>query len=306
MQRRVALAVAVAATTSFGVGVVAFGAVGSAHLFGFNGPSGPVGPRSEMIVKHRIETIDQVVVVAPLVPSAAAARRPSNLAALVDAGGHALAASGPVSSVPIVTSASTTSAPSVLVAPNLVVQDASTTGPAVGTTSSSTQSTGAAVQPKFRSSTSPAGAQAAPNPSPTDAPITPSTTAAPLVAATTAAPPNTASPVANATALTTATPDITVSPETSAAPVATEGRDTTEAPGTTQLPVTPTPPATTASTSATTSATTTSGLPQSGTTTTVRPRGVPADWPANKPIPPMPPGCQEPQLEDNGIWNCDH
>ena len=39
-------------------------------------------------------------------------------------------------------------------------------------------------------------------------------------------------------------------------------------------------------------------------TTTTRPRGVPADWPPDKPIPPMPPNCQQPQLEDNGVWNC--
>lgn len=40
------------------------------------------------------------------------------------------------------------------------------------------------------------------------------------------------------------------------------------------------------------------------TPTTVRPAGVPADWPANKPIPPMPANCKQPQLEDNGVWNC--
>jgi hypothetical protein len=40
------------------------------------------------------------------------------------------------------------------------------------------------------------------------------------------------------------------------------------------------------------------------TTTTTWPRGVPADWPPDKPIPPMPPGCRQPQLEDNGVWNC--
>jgi hypothetical protein len=41
------------------------------------------------------------------------------------------------------------------------------------------------------------------------------------------------------------------------------------------------------------------------TTPTTRPRGVPRDWPADKPIPPMPPNCREPKLEDNGVWNCD-
>ena len=39
-------------------------------------------------------------------------------------------------------------------------------------------------------------------------------------------------------------------------------------------------------------------------TTTTRPPGVPRDWPAGKPIPPMPPNCKQPQLEDNGVWNC--
>ena len=42
------------------------------------------------------------------------------------------------------------------------------------------------------------------------------------------------------------------------------------------------------------------------TTTTTRPPGVPADWPADRPIPPMPANCRHPQLEDNGVWNCDH
>jgi hypothetical protein len=50
---------------------------------------------------------------------------------------------------------------------------------------------------------------------------------------------------------------------------------------------------------------TTTTTPPSVTTSTLPP-GVPADWPAGKPIPPMPPGCQKPQLEDNGVWNCDH
>ncbi len=304
MQRRVAMAVAVAATTSFAVGVVAFGAVGGARIFGFNGPSAPVGPRSEMIVEHRTETVDQVVVVAPTVPGADAAIRPSNLAALVDAGGHALAGSSPISSVRTVTSDSATPASSVLLAPNLVVQGADTTGAVVGTSSSSTSS-GAAGQPRFQSATSPAGVQAPPKPRPTDAAITPSTTSASLVTATTsttATTPSTASPTPSPTLLTTATPDIKAVPATTAEPGTTEGRDTSEAPPTTELRVTSVPPSTTTSPSATT----TSGVPESGPTPTARPRGVPADWPAGKPIPPMPPGCQDPQLEDNGIWNCDH
>jgi hypothetical protein len=33
---------------------------------------------------------------------------------------------------------------------------------------------------------------------------------------------------------------------------------------------------------------------------------VPRDWPAGKPIPPMPANCKSPQLELNGVWNCDN
>lgn len=66
---------------------------------------------------------------------------------------------------------------------------------------------------------------------------------------------------------------------------------------TTSAPVTTTSGPGTAATS--TTATT-------GATATTRPPGVPADWPADQPIPPMPPGCRDPQLEDNGEWNCQH
>jgi hypothetical protein len=52
--------------------------------------------------------------------------------------------------------------------------------------------------------------------------------------------------------------------------------------------------------------TTTTTPPPPTVTTSTLPPGVPADWPPSKPIPPMPPGCQKPQLEDNGEWNCDH
>jgi hypothetical protein len=44
------------------------------------------------------------------------------------------------------------------------------------------------------------------------------------------------------------------------------------------------------------------------TTTTIDPRyedaEIPEDWPADRPIPPMPEDCDEPHLEDNGVWNC--
>ncbi len=49
--------------------------------------------------------------------------------------------------------------------------------------------------------------------------------------------------------------------------------------------------------------------PQPTTTTvaptpTTRPRGVPADWPPGKPIPPKPVPCYQGQLELNGVWDC--
>jgi hypothetical protein len=59
-------------------------------------------------------------------------------------------------------------------------------------------------------------------------------------------------------------------------------------------------PTTTTTTIATTTTTTVPPV-----TTTTRPPGVPKDWPPGKPIPPMPPNCHQPQLEDNGVWNCD-
>lgn len=75
------------------------------------------------------------------------------------------------------------------------------------------------------------------------------------------------------------------------------------APVTTAKPVTTTTAAPATTTPATNAPTTTA---KPATNTTVRPPGVPADWPANKPIPPMPPNCQQPQLELNGVWNCDN
>ena len=52
------------------------------------------------------------------------------------------------------------------------------------------------------------------------------------------------------------------------------------------------------------STTTTTATTLPPVTTTTRPPGVPRDWPPGKPIPPMPPNCRHPQLEDNGVWNC--
>ena len=49
-------------------------------------------------------------------------------------------------------------------------------------------------------------------------------------------------------------------------------------------------------------------VPGPTTTSTTLPAGarIPRDWPPGKPIPPIPPGCRKPVLEDNGVWNCDH
>lgn len=33
---------------------------------------------------------------------------------------------------------------------------------------------------------------------------------------------------------------------------------------------------------------------------------IPEDWPANKPLPPIPAGCRQGHLEDNLVWNCEH
>ena len=65
----------------------------------------------------------------------------------------------------------------------------------------------------------------------------------------------------------------------------------------TVAPTTPTTPRTTAP-----PATTAPPPPPASTL----PAGVPKDWPSNKPIPPKPEGCVSGQLEDNGVWNCQH
>jgi hypothetical protein len=79
---------------------------------------------------------------------------------------------------------------------------------------------------------------------------------------------------------------------------------TTEPARVSEPPEAPSPSPTTTTTQPAATTTTTTTMPP--VTTTTRPRGVPADWPPGKPIPPMPPNCRQPQLEDNGVWNCDH
>lgn len=102
---------------------------------------------------------------------------------------------------------------------------------------------------------------------------------------------------------TSATPVTSASPTTApAATPTTVTRDsTTSVPTTvTSTPATAPAPSAPATSAPATSAPATTAAP----TTTVRPPGVPKDWPANKPIPPMPADCEQPQLEDNGVWNC--
>lgn len=122
------------------------------------------------------------------------------------------------------------------------------------------------------------------------APASPVAVSAPVVPVVgTAAPTPTTAPAA--------APDPTVASTTkpttatTAKPTATTVKPVTT---TSAAPATTAPPSTAAPTTV-----------KPVTSTTSRPRGVPADWPAGKPIPPMPPGCQDPQLELNGVWNCD-
>lgn len=81
---------------------------------------------------------------------------------------------------------------------------------------------------------------------------------------------------------------------------------TAAAPAPAAVPTTsPAPaPAPTAAPTTTRPSTTTTTRPT--TTTSSLPPGVPKDWPVGKPIPPMPAGCIDGQLEDNGVWNCQH
>jgi hypothetical protein len=46
--------------------------------------------------------------------------------------------------------------------------------------------------------------------------------------------------------------------------------------------------------------------PEPKTATAPPDAAVPEGWPAGEPVPPMPEGCREPHLEDDGTWNCQH
>ena len=66
-----------------------------------------------------------------------------------------------------------------------------------------------------------------------------------------------------------------------------------------------TPPVTTAAPAAgSTSPAGPTAAASTPSTTNWPPPGVPRDWPKSNPIPPIPSGCVQPRLEDDGIWNC--
>jgi hypothetical protein len=89
-----------------------------------------------------------------------------------------------------------------------------------------------------------------------------------------------------------------------AAPVATEGTDGGAPSGPAPASAASASPAPAPAPVATVGSSTTTAAPTAATTTTTWPTGVPRDWPADQPIPPMPANCRQPQLEDNGVWNC--
>ena len=104
--------------------------------------------------------------------------------------------------------------------------------------------------------------------------------------------PASTTPPAPATTAGAPTPAATAAPSPTAAPAPTAAPTTQpRAPAPTAAPTTQ-PPAPTVTTAAPAIA----GVPQGAR--------IPSDWPASKPIPPIPPGCKMPQLEDNGVWNC--
>lgn len=123
-----------------------------------------------------------------------------------------------------------------------------------------------------------------PAPAPTRAAPAGTTAAAPTAAWPSASPSPTPAPTSGSIASSPAA----AAPATQAPATTAKAAPATQAPATTAKPV------------VTTIAPTTTKAP-----TTTLPRGVPRDWPAGKPIPPMPANCNDPQLELNGVWNCD-
>lgn len=129
---------------------------------------------------------------------------------------------------------------------------------------------------------------------------------APAPAAASGAAPRASAPVA-------ASPDLVAAPAAQPDTLAAAAPDTVSAPAAPSPEAAAPPPEPSPSpAAATTAPQATTPLPKPTPTTTAPssstlPRGakIPKDWPAGRPIPPIPPGCKEPQLEDNGVWNCD-
>ena len=87
---------------------------------------------------------------------------------------------------------------------------------------------------------------------------------------------------------------------------ATAPAATSRAATTPPVTVAPTAPATAAPTTVAVPRTTVAPATTAAPPASTLPAGVPKDWPAGVPIPPKPPGCVDGQLEDNGVWNCQH
>lgn len=133
-------------------------------------------------------------------------------------------------------------------------------------------------------------------------------TATPSPAAPRAADPAQAPRSGNTAAPTDPAPVPTSPPATTGAPPATT--TPTTSPGTTPA-TTPTTATTRPATTTTKAPATTTNAPYTGAVYFVStlPNGysAPQAWPANKPLPPLPSNCLKgAQLEDNGVWNCEH
>jgi len=97
----------------------------------------------------------------------------------------------------------------------------------------------------------------------------------------------------------TAGPDASANPPASGPPSSPAETPADGTPVTTNPPRTPSPPTTAPPAQG-------PGTTSPATPTTTWPPGteISGDW--HGPIPPIPPGCVKPHLEDNGVWNCEH
>ena len=102
---------------------------------------------------------------------------------------------------------------------------------------------------------------------------------------------------AGTTAGTKVTTQITAAPTTANTTATTQpGSTSPKTPPATTQPTTTAPRTTTPRTTVPIYTTTGDTLPPGAR--------VSSDWPKGKPVPPIPPNCNKPVLEDNGVWNC--